>query len=139
MTIDLQSLFDLQTTQLANAYTAQPASFTNPVINADFADPHIILGHDGKYYAYATQTCQYCAIQVAVSSDLINWQIQPPGNLGKLPDWAQNTNNVWAPHPRLISKPGAPPLYHMYYSIDPDTQKWDVHRALMFQFANQRI
>ena len=32
------------------------ATFTNPVYTSDFADPTVIRGHDGWFYAYGTNT-----------------------------------------------------------------------------------
>ena len=52
-------------------------SYTNPVLDADFPDPAVILAPDGFYYAYATQTLrdgEWVNVQVARSSDLVHWQ-----------------------------------------------------------------
>src|SRR5215212_11642377 len=50
--------------------------YTNPVLDADFPDPAVILATDGYYYAYATQTLRdgaWINIQVARSADLVHW------------------------------------------------------------------
>src|SRR4051794_8675540 len=50
------------------------ATFTNPVLDADFPDPAVLKAPDGYYYAYATQTereGRKVNIQVARSRDLV--------------------------------------------------------------------
>ena len=50
----------------------QPAKmYTNPVWAHDFPDPHFML-HDGKVYAYATETPGF-KFQVMESRDLVHW------------------------------------------------------------------
>ena len=91
--------------------------YTNPILDADFPDPAVILADDGFYYAYATQTLrdgEWINIQVARSADLIHWQ-----HLGDaLPDkpaWARETQDFWAPY---VVREGD--RYLMYYSATPD-------------------
>jgi arabinan endo-1,5-alpha-L-arabinosidase len=93
------------------------ATYTNPILDADFPDPAVILGPDGYYYAYATQTLrdgQWINIQVARSADLIHWQ-----HLGdampEKPAWASHTQDFWAP---FVVREGD--RYLMYYSATPD-------------------
>ena len=70
-------------------------SFTNPVYDRDFPDPHIILVGD-TYYAYSTNTGG-ANIPVLTSTDLANWQ-DIGDALPALPKWAMlNFGNVWAP------------------------------------------
>ena len=92
-------------------------TYTNPVWNADFADPTIIHARDGYYYAYATQTRRadkVLNIQVARSTDLVHWT--PLGDaLPVKPTWASSTNSFWAPH---VSEVGG--TYYMYFSAKPD-------------------
>lgn len=93
-----------------------PASFTNPVIDADFADPAVIRDPDGTYYAYATQTeraGKMINIQVARSSDLVSWQTLGDA-LPVKPTWASRTQDFWAPH---VQRDGA--RYILYYSAKP--------------------
>jgi beta-xylosidase len=81
--------------------TAEPtepsgASFTNPVYENDFPDPHVILVDD-TYYAYATTNGSTTNIRVISSEDLVNWE-----NLGDalpaLPKWSiLNSGYTWAP------------------------------------------
>ncbi|HJS39814.1 MAG TPA: glycoside hydrolase family 43 protein [Sphingomicrobium sp.] len=91
--------------------------YLNPILDADFPDPAVILAGDGYYYAYATQTLRedrWINIQVARSLDLVHWQ-----NLGdalpEKPDWAQETQDFWAPS---VLYDGT--TYYMYYSATPD-------------------
>ena len=92
-------------------------SYLNPVLDADFPDPMVILAPDGFYYAYATQTLregQWINIQVARSRNLVDWE-----HLGDaLPDkpaWARETQDFWAPY---VVQDGE--RYLMYYSATPD-------------------
>ena len=70
-------------------------SFTNPVYNYDFPDPHVILVDD-SYYAYST-TVSPSNIRVITSKDLVNWEDLGDA-LPALPAWAQlNSGYTWAP------------------------------------------
>jgi arabinan endo-1,5-alpha-L-arabinosidase len=91
--------------------------FQNPVLDQDFPDPAIIEGADGFHYAYGTQTQrdgEWINIQVARSSDLVNWE-QLGDALPEKPEWAQETQDFWAPS---VICDGA--TYFMYYSATPD-------------------
>jgi len=107
------------------AQTAQTAkqadSWQNPVFDFDFPDPTVIRAGDGYFYAYATQAVvdgKLHHIQVARSSDLINWQRMPDA-LPQKPVWADKFEpKFWAPHVSF-----ADGKYFMYYSADPNTQK----------------
>jgi arabinan endo-1,5-alpha-L-arabinosidase len=99
------------------AQRAAPASYVNPVLDADFPDPSVIRAPDRFYYAYATQTQRggrWVNIQAARSSDLVHWQ-----HLGDAlpvkPVWASKTQDFWAPD---VVRDGA--RYIMYYSAKPD-------------------
>src|SRR3954454_4769999 len=75
-------------------------SYVNPVLDADFPDPAVILAPDGFYYAYATQTLrdeQWINIQVARSKDLVHWDHLGDA-LPDKPSWAQHTQDFWAPY-----------------------------------------
>ena len=92
-------------------------TYVNPVLDADFPDPAVILAPDEFYYAYATQTLrdgEWLNIQVARSPDLVHWE-----HLGDAlpvkPDWARHTQDFWAPS---VIYDGA--TYIMYYSATPD-------------------
>lgn len=55
------------------AATPGEGEFANPVIDADFPDPHVI-NVDGTYYAYAT-TGGGKNLQAATSEDLVEWEM----------------------------------------------------------------
>ena len=89
------------------------STYTNPVYSADFPDPTVIRGHDGAFYAYATNTSlggKIFNIQVAKSSDLINWTLVGDA-LPTKPSWADK--DFWAPHVLLDT---VTHRYYMYYS-----------------------
>jgi arabinan endo-1,5-alpha-L-arabinosidase len=102
-------------------------SYLNPVLDADFPDPAMILAPDGYYYAYATQTLReghWINIQVARSSDLVHWEYLGDA-LPKKPDWALTTQDFWAPS---IIYDGT--TYFMYYSATPDAHREGPDHAL---------
>src|SRR5258708_5213988 len=80
------------------AALAPPTGFyVNPVIDADFPDPAVILAPDGYYYAYATQTLsgdRWINIQVARSTDLVHWEHLGDA-LPEKPIWPRTTQNFW--------------------------------------------
>jgi arabinan endo-1,5-alpha-L-arabinosidase len=98
---------------------AAPASYTNPVLDADFPDPTVMRAADGLYYAYGTQTereGRTINIQVARSKDLVTWE-----HLGDAlpvkPKWASETQNFWAPDVSLRGD-----TYYLYYSAEPNSK-----------------
>jgi arabinan endo-1,5-alpha-L-arabinosidase len=102
-------------------------TYVNPVLDADFPDPAVILAEDGFYYAYATQTLldgEWINIQVARSTDLVNWE-----HLGDAlpvkPAWAKKTQDFWAPS---VIFDGS--TYFMYYSATPDVARKGPDHAL---------
>ena len=89
---------------------AGSATFTNPVLDADFPDPAIILAPDGYYYAYATQTLRdghWINIQVARSIDLIHWEHLGDA-LPQKPDWARPDCSARFPGRRTSGRRRAP-------------------------------
>ncbi len=101
--------------------------YVNPILDADFPDPAVILAPDGYYYAYATQTLrdgEWINIQVARSSDLIHWQ-QLGDALPEKPRWARETQDFWAPS---VIFDGS--TYFMYYSATPDDRREGPDHAL---------
>src|SRR6478735_2128703 len=97
--------------------TSLGRTYVNPVLDADFPDPAVILAPDGFYYAYATQTLRegnWVNIQVARSADLIDWQHLGDAMPDK-PAWASGTQDFWAPY---VVREGD--KYLMYYSATPD-------------------
>ena len=102
---------------LAGVPAAANGFYQNPILDEDFPDPAVILGPDGYYYAYGTQTLRdghWINIQVARSADLLHWE-QLGDALPAKPDWAQHTQDFWAPS---VISDGT--TYFMYYSATPD-------------------
>src|SRR5437588_4801200 len=102
------------------AAAAQPsrATYTNPVLDADFPDPTVIRAPDGYYYGYATQTQRggkWVNIQLARSTDLVHWRYYGDALPAK-PGWAAKTQDFWAPH---VQRDGR--RYILYFSAKPDT------------------
>src|SRR3954449_3642247 len=96
---------------------ADAGTYVNPVLDADFPDPAVILAPDGHYYAYATQTLRdghWINIQVARSTDLVHWE-QLGDALPNKPVWARTTQDFWAPSVIYDGE-----TYFMYYSATPD-------------------
>ena len=76
--------------------TATADTFTNPVLDTDFADPHVVRDGD-TWYAYATGQVGESAIQVATSDDLVEWS-EPQDALPERPDWQPIQDGLtWAP------------------------------------------
>ena len=75
--------------------SADGETFTNPVIDRNFADP-FVLEHDGTYYAYATGDLTV-NIQVSTSPDLVTWSNRDEA-LPRLPFWQPSSKGLtWAP------------------------------------------
>jgi arabinan endo-1,5-alpha-L-arabinosidase len=93
-------------------------TYQNPVLDADFPDPSVLMAPDGYYYAYATQTKregQILNFQVARSRDLITWEHLGEA-LPEKPTWAANSQRFWAPD--VSRHPDG--RYLMYYSAQPN-------------------
>jgi len=107
------------------AASLAPGTYVNPILDWDFPDPAVIRAPDGCYYAYATQTLrdgQWINVQVARSDDLIHWEYLGDA-LPDKPDWAKETQDVWAPY---VLHDGE--RYLMYYSATHDACH-DPHRG----------
>ena len=75
---------------------APAGTFTNPVLETDFADPHVVQDGDA-FYAYATGSSGFSNIQVATSDDLVEWS-EPADALPERPDWQPvQAGLTWAP------------------------------------------
>lgn len=75
--------------------TPGPGEFRNPVLRADFPDPHVIRVGD-TYYAYATNAAGK-NVQVSTSTDLVQWS-QPKEAMPAIASWAQLGGSfIWAP------------------------------------------
>src|SRR5690349_14715348 len=72
------------------------ATFTNPVLGGNFADPGVLRADDGTWYAYATGDLTV-NLQVARSSDLVHWERLGEA-LPRLPFWQPSAKGLtWAP------------------------------------------
>ena len=118
---------------LAGCTRAEPtATYANPVLDADFPDPAVLLAPDGFYYAYATQTerdGRFVNVQVARSRDLVRWEHRGDALPAK-PAWASKTQDFWAPHVQA-----ADGRYFLYYSAKPDAALTDDKRGLCLAVA----
>ncbi len=95
-------------------------TYTNPVYASDFADPTVIRGRDGSFYAYATNTnvgSAFYNIQVAKSDDLITWRLMGDA-LPQKPVWAGR--DFWAPH---VLYDAVKKKYFLYYSGESPDEK----------------
>ncbi|MDB5081073.1 MAG: glycosidase [Chloroflexi bacterium] len=93
----------------APAGQVPPGFFQNPVLKSNFPDPHILLDN-GTFYAYATNASGR-NIQVASSTDLVNWELLPEA-MPALPPWGKLVSGlIWAPE---VIKIG--PKYVLYYT-----------------------
>jgi hypothetical protein len=81
----------------------------------DFADPSVIYGNNGKYYAYATNAAAG-NVQVISSTDLKKWD-WVGGTLTSLPGWA-TTGDTWAPS--VLHRDSG---YYMYYTARQASSK----------------
>ncbi|WP_027408512.1 family 43 glycosylhydrolase [Anoxybacteroides tepidamans] len=95
----------------------KPASYENPVFGPTFADPSIIRGDDGYYYAYGTEDDWGDgrgphAIPIIRSKDLIHWKFYRDAFMQK-PGWKEGGGGLWAPD---ISR-HANGKYYLYYAV----------------------
>jgi hypothetical protein len=94
------------------ASAADRGTYTNPVSAgfADtFADPHVIRGHDGYWYAFGTSDPlregerEPRRIPIARSTDLVSWTyVRDAFDAGQLPRYAATTSALWAPDVRYL-------------------------------------
>lgn len=83
------------------------------VIPTNFPDPSVMQASDGLFYAHATETergSEWIRIQSAVSSNLLDWEVNPFDALVEYPDWSVGFK-TWAPH--VIEHDGK---FLMYYT-----------------------
>ena len=108
------------------------ATYSNPVLDADFPDPASLKAPDGFHYVYGTQGGGEGGmrnIQVARSSDLVRWEVIGDA-LPQKPEWASRTQDFWAPH---VHRAGG--RYYLYYSAKPDAALSDEGRGLCLAVA----
>lgn len=101
----------------ASARTSAPAcgaaTYLNPVLNEDFADPSLIKGDDGFYYAFATGSGSR-NLSVSRSKNLIDWSA-PAEAMPNRPAWASEKKQFWAPH--LVKREH---LYYLFFAASPN-------------------
>ncbi|TDE90757.1 glycoside hydrolase family 43 [Occultella glacieicola] len=108
------------------------ATYTNPVsasFTRNFADPTIIRGHDGYWYAYATNGRRYEGDQkqnmmISRSADLVNWEwVGPVFTPETIPTYdgkpADANRQFWAPEIAYLD--GRYVLYYSYVVQAPGT------------------
>jgi arabinan endo-1,5-alpha-L-arabinosidase len=108
------------------------AVVSQPVLDANFPDPAVLLAPDSSYYAYATQSevdGKMQNIQVARSTDLITWS-RLNDALPTKPVWASKTQDFWAPHVSFHDG-----KYYLYYSAKPDVALVDGTSGLCLAVA----
>jgi beta-xylosidase len=116
-------------------------TYTNPVYNHDFPDPHVIRWGD-RYFAYGTQT-RNTGFQLLESPDLVHWT---PRVLEFPIPWAKE--HYWAPE--VVESHGT--FYLTYSALDPATRKHDIaiataekstgpfeHRAILVRGDDNRV
>ncbi len=111
---------------VAPAATAARATFTNPVsepVADTFADPAIIRGRDGLWYAYGTSDPLKSGdptvplLPVLTSTDLVTWtSAGTVFSADARPAWATATSGIWAPDIRWIDG-----RYVLYYVVTDTT------------------
>jgi len=87
-----------------------------------FADPSVIRGRDGWWYAYATSDPLKAgdppgAIHMARTRDWSSWEyLGTVFDLGNRPSWATPTAGLWAPDIRYVAK-----RYVLYFTVTDTT------------------
>jgi arabinan endo-1,5-alpha-L-arabinosidase len=91
--------------KVGTAPAEQPRTYTNPVgagVADDFADPSIIRGRDGYWYAYSTQTplveggTERHLLPILRSPDLVRWEyVGDVFDATNRPAWLDADSGVW--------------------------------------------
>ncbi len=112
-----------ETSSLASAMPDATTGYDNPVFRNDAADPSVIRGDDGVYYAYTTQAyhdVEFVTLPILRSPDLVTWQLVGDAFAGEArPRWivpGQGSGDVWAPHIARIGR-----QYLLYYASSSAT------------------
>ncbi|GAB3899061.1 family 43 glycosylhydrolase [Larkinella knui] len=94
--------------------TPKTATYRNPVIAGDFADPSVIRVGD-TYYAVGTSSEWAPAYPIYTSRDLVNWTYVGPV-FTSLPEWTMGS--YWAPE--LFHRNG---IFYVYYTARRKSDK----------------
>ncbi|MCP8967959.1 family 43 glycosylhydrolase [Ectobacillus ponti] len=99
------------------AATPKFGEYQNPVFEPVFADPSVIKGEDGYYYAYGTEDDWGDGhgphvVPILRSKNLVDWKFHRDAFEVK-PGWKEGGGGLWAPD---ISK-HKDGKYYMYYSV----------------------
>lgn len=88
--------------------------YQNPVFEPVMADPSIIRGDDGYYYAYGTEDVwddpETKLVPIIKSKNLVDWEYVRDA-FDKKPAWKGN-GSIWAPHITKYKE-----KYYLYYSM----------------------
>lgn len=98
---------------------AAVATYTNPIINADYSDPDVTAAADGHgYYMTASSFCNVPGLPILFSDDLVNWETVNYALPRLVPedfyDVPRHGKGVWAPAIRHHDG-----TYYIYWG-DPD-------------------
>lgn len=112
-------------TQINNQNVNTNKFYTNPQNIELIADPFVIQGEDGTYYAYGTSDkIQAAGYLVWKSKDLINWEGAGLAYMTKAGGWANR--DYWAPE--VVYRNGK---YYMYYTArDKETKNLGIGVAV---------
>lgn len=103
---------------------ASGTAYTNPTserIADTYADPAVLRGKDGWWYAYATSDplhegeLRHHLVPMSRSRDLVSWEYLGDA-FTTAPSWAAEGAGIWAPDVRYVSGE-----YRMYYVITETT------------------
>ncbi len=119
------SLVGLTLAGTATAAVPTPSTYVNPVSRSfadTFADPSIIEGKDGWWYAYSTADPLRAGdepgiMHIARTKDFVSWQYQ--GTVfddTNRPTWATATSGLWAPDVRYVNG-----QYVIYFTVTDST------------------
>ncbi len=100
--------------------TDGPKTYANPVFTPVFADPCIIRGDDGYFYAYATEDYgnyggedRIGYLPIIRSKDLVSWEyVADVFSEETKPAWGKYNSGTWAPDIVRIGN-----TYNLYYSL----------------------
>ena len=88
-------------------------TFTNPVFVPDLADPTVVRGKDGWFYAYGTENTWFEGVHrvtpIVKSLDLVSWEYVADAFETK-PSW--KAGGIWAPDVTFYNE-----KYYLFYSL----------------------